>query len=89
MTKPYGSCGVFDKTGATAIRTSLSANTEVQLMDRLDEQVLDAYARIFALPADQIAAALLAHWEALKQNCTKEQPCIECLREMRALEAEG
>jgi hypothetical protein len=56
-------------------------------LEALNEQVIAQYERIFALPPSEIPLALSKYYADLKQSCTKDNPCIECLRE-QLLQAE-
>ena len=51
-------------------------------LEALNEQVIAQYKRIFALPQSEIPLALSNYYEDLKQSCSKDNPCIECLREL-------
>lgn len=50
----------------------------------LDEQVLNTYKEIFSLPSPASIEVLHAYWRMLAENCTPENPCIECRREIKA-----
>lgn len=53
-------------------------------MTNIDQVVLTVYERIGALPENAQSQALADWWAYLKDTCSPETPCIECLRELDA-----
>ncbi len=54
-------------------------------MSNVDDNVLEAYEEIFALESDeQVVKAIANRWNALRNSCTEESRCAECLKEMEA-----
>jgi len=54
-------------------------------MTNLDREVLSIYEEISRLntPEKQLRA-LTSWWQYLRETCSAEHPCIECLRERQA-----
>lgn len=46
------------------------------------KEVAAVYEQIFSLPAEELQEALYYWWDFLNENCTPENPCIECLKEL-------
>lgn len=52
-------------------------------MRQCDREVLSVYSEIFSLDsANEQLRALTAWWQYLEDTCSRENPCIECQREL-------
>ena len=58
-------------------------------MTSLDTLVLAEYKRIHALPFHEMVAELEQYWAKLSRECRKDSPCVECQRDVEALEEYG
>lgn len=54
-------------------------------MTNADKKVLNVYAAIKSLETpEQRTDAIMGWWDYLNATCTRENPCVECVREMEA-----
>lgn len=54
-----------------------------QEIEELNKMVLPIYERIFLLPPEESRKAMDGYIDWKSKNCTREQPCAECIRDYK------